>query len=368
MSQPVYLDHNATTPVRPEAAEAAAEALRLVGNASSAHRFGRTTRNTVEEAREAVATLLGAAPEAVIFTSGGTEASHLALNGCGRARMLASAVEHPSVMKTRDDIERIPVNGDGVINLDALEAALAASDDPAVVSVMLANNETGVIQPVAEVSEIARRHGALVHCDAVQAVGKIPVDVAALGAHMISVSAHKMGGPPGVGALVLAESVTLEPRIRGGGQESGLRGGTENVPGIAGFGAAARVLMEEESHSPRLAILRDRLEGAMVEAAPLVRTVGRGAERLPNTSCLVVPGLEGATQVMALDLAGVAISAGSACSSGKTAPSAVLKALGLNDDEAASAIRVSFGWNSRDDDGDRFLEAWTAFRKQRAAA
>ena len=360
MNQTVYLDHNATTPVRPEAAEAAAGALSLVGNASSTHRFGRTTRHALDDARERVAAMTGALPDLVVFTSGGTEANRLALTGDPRRRrVLASAVEHPSVLKARDDIEILPVDTDGILDLNALEAALARSSDPAIVSVMLANNETGVIQPVAEAAEIVRRHGALLHCDAVQAIGKVPVDLRALGAHMISVSAHKMGGPPGVGALALALDVPLEAVQRGGGQERGLRAGTENVPGIVGFGMAAKIVAEEDREQMSAsAALRDRLEARVREAAPDVRIMGAGVDRLPNTTCMVVPGIKGNTQLMALDLAGVAVSAGAACSSGKTGGSHVLRAMGLDDEDAASAIRVSFGWNSRDEDVDRFVDTW----------
>ncbi len=362
MNHAVYMDHNATSPVRAQAAVAAREALDLVGNASSVHRFGCLARRTVEEAREQVAALAGVEPEGVVFTSGGTEANHLALKGLRASRVLASAVEHPSVLKARDDIEIIPVDGEGIVDLKALDSMLAEGNGPTVVALMLANNETGTIEPVARAAEIARRHGALVHCDAVQALGKVPVDVTALGAHTVSASAHKLGGLPGVGALILAQPVDLIPQLRGGGQEQGLRAGTENVPGIAAFGVAVAAAASEFGHAAGLAKLRDRLETTVRRAAPEVRIIGAGAERLPNTSLMVIPGRKGATQVMALDLAGVAVSAGSACSSGTPRPSHVLRAMGYDDDLAEGAIRISLGWSSRMEDIDRFLDAWAEIR------
>mgnify|MGYP000674029494 CR=1 FL=1 len=241
MEQAIYLDHNATAPVCAPARDAALEALALTGNMSSVHRFGRLVRRTVEDARESVAELLGTKAGNVIFTSGGTEANNQAMARCGRERVLASAVEHPSVLKALGGIEIVPVGADGVIDLTALEEMLGKSDTPALVCLMLANNETGTIQPVGQAVEIARRFGALVHCDAVQAVGKIPFDMSALGVDTLSLSAHKIGGPAGTGALIIKDGVPLDSLLNGGGQEGGLRAGTENVSGIAGFGAAAKV-------------------------------------------------------------------------------------------------------------------------------
>ncbi|MEO5337000.1 MAG: cysteine desulfurase [Magnetospirillum sp. WYHS-4] len=366
MTQTVYLDHNATTPVRPEAAAAVAEALAAGGNASSVHGFGRRARRLIEEARERVAALVGAPSVSVVFTSGGTEANALALQGCGRRRIVASAVEHPSVLKAVPGIQAVPVDGDGVIDLEALDRLLGAAAEPALVSLMLANNETGVLQPVAEAARIARRHGALVHCDAVQAAGKIPVDMPTLAVDFLTLSAHKLGGPPGVGALVAAEGAPLAAQVRGGGQERGLRAGTENLPGIAGFGAAAAAV--DLGAFARLAAWRDDFEGRARDRIPGLRIASTGAPRLPNTSCLLAPGRDGATQVMALDLAGVAVSAGAACSSGKAVPSPVLRALGSSDAEAASAIRVSLGWTSRAEDLEYFLLRWAETAARRAAA
>lgn len=352
-----YLDHNATSPVRPEAWRAVAGAMERVGNASSVHRFGRVARRSIEDAREAVAGLVGAVPGDVVFTSGGTEANNLAVRGADRARVLVSAVEHVSVLDAAPEAERIPVDGDGVVDLVALDRLLAEDSRPALVCVMLANNETGVIQPVAEVVAIARKRGARVHCDAVQAAGRIAVDIRSLGVDSLSLSAHKIGGPMGVGALVLACGVSLQGRQKGGDQESGRRAGTENLPGIAGFAAA--VAATDSSDQARLAGLRDRIEAEMQRIGSGVKIYGRGAPRLANTTCLSMPGVSAETQVMALDLAGVAVSAGAACSSGKVKASHVLVAMGIDKAEAETAIRVSFGWNSKPADVDRFLEVWT---------
>ena len=361
MSRVVYLDYNAGAPARPEVAAAVAEALSEAGNPSSVHGLGRAARHRVEQARSQVAELVEADPAGVIFTSGGTEANALALAGCGRGRRIVSAVEHPSVLDA-GRAEILPVDGNGVIDPAELEALLTGDCRPAVVSVMLANNETGVIQPVAEVARIAHAHGALVHCDAAQAVGRIPVSLARLGVDFLTLSAHKMGGPSGVGALVMADGgFVLAPILLGGGQERRRRAGTENVLGIVGFGAAARLVRDdlllgdtiwEQGH------MRDRLERLAQERVPRAVVIGRGAPRLSNTSCLALPGLAGQIQVMALDLAGVAVSAGAACSSGKVAESRVLAAMGLAPEIRGSAIRVSLGWASRPEDVDCFLDAW----------
>ena len=367
MSRAVYLDYNATAPIRPEAAAAVTRALEWVGNASSVHRFGRLARRTVEDAREAVAALVGARPAQVVFTGGGTESNNMALRGAGRARVLVSAGEHVSVLDAVESAEHIPLTSDGLVDIESLAGLLAADERPALFSVMLANNETGVIQPVAEVASLARAHGALVHCDAVQGAGRVPLDMAALGVDMLSLSAHKLGGPQGVGALVLGEGVEPAPLLRGGGQERRRRAGTENVAGIAGFGAAAEVAADALDDSSRLADLRDDLERRVRALAPEAVVFGSGVPRLANTSCLAVPGWPAETQVMGLDLAGVAVSAGSACSSGKVSPSHVLRAMGVDDAGAGGAIRVSLGWASEAPDVDRFVEAWSALYSRRAA-
>ncbi len=360
MTRTTYLDYNASAPIRPQAAAAVAHALTLTGNASSVHGFGRRARACLEDAREAVAALVNAPPAAVIFTGGGTEANNLALHGLApnEGRILISAGEHPSVLGAVEGTAQIPLGPDGLIDLARLEEMLASDPRPALVSVMLANNETGVIQPLEAVVALARRHGALIHCDAVQAVGKIGVDMPDLGVDAMSLSAHKIGGPQGVGALVAAESLAVAALLRGGGQERRRRAGTENVPGIAGFAAAAELAASDIKDAPRIAALRDDLEQRLRALAPEVVIVGAAAPRLPNTSCIAAPGLTAETVVMGLDLAGVAVSAGSACSSGKVAPSHVLRAMGLDGAEAAAAIRVSLGWGSEPADVDHFLQAW----------
>ena len=368
MERTVYLDHNASAPIRPQSAEAMTSACALTGNASSVHRYGRLARRAVEDAREEVAALVGASPAGIVFTSGGTEANNLAIRGAGRLRVLVSAVEHLSVLRAGADLEIIAVDGDGVIDLQALASLLEDETRPALVSLMLANNETGVIQPVAAAVEIAHRHGALVHCDAVQAAGKIPVDMMALGLDYLSLSAHKICGPAGTGALVVADGAPLAGVAFGGGQERGRRAGTENLPGIAGFGVAARLARAALEEFAGLARRRDGLERRILDLAPAVRIFGAASKRLPNTSCFTLPGMTGETQVMALDLAGVAVSAGSACSSGKIATSHVLEAMGVDKEIAVCAIRVSLGWTSTENDIDTFIRTWTAVRATADAA
>ena len=358
MTLPTYLDYNATAPVRPAVATAVAAALRIGGNASSVHRAGRLARRRIEDARENVAALVAAAPADVVFTSGGTEANNLALRGCGRPRVAVSAVEHDSVRAASEGVETIPVDEDGVVKFDVLEERLAADNRPALVSVMLANNETGVIQPVAEIADLAHRHGALMHTDAVQAAGKMAIDIAALGVDLLSLSAHKLGGPQGTGALIASGGVDLRAILRGGGQERGRRAGTENLPGIAGFGVAAEIAIHEAADQSRTTALRDDIELRLLAGAPEARVLGVAVPRLANTSCITMPGVEAETQVMALDLAGVMVSAGAACSSGKVQMSHVLIAMGLEPALAATAIRVSLGWDSSDGDVDAFVAAW----------
>ena len=372
MKNPVYMDHNATTAVRPAVKDALIQALELTGNPSSVHGAGRGVRKLVEDAREQVAALVGAMPAGVVFTSGGTEANNLAIPGAGTRRVLVSAVEHVSVLKSVAAPEIIAVDSNGLIDLGALDAALEVNQEAALVSVMLANNETGVIQPVAEVSSLAKKHGALFHCDAVQAAGKIVIDMKALGIDMLTLSAHKIGGPQGIGALVLADDQTLSPIIRGGGQERSRRAGTENLPGIVGFGVAAAEALKNLSVFADVRDWRDRIE-AELSRHQGVCIFGASVSRLANTTCLTMPGVEAEHQLIALDLAGIAVSAGSACSSGKVEPSHVLAAMGIEADEAATAIRVSLGWNTTEHDIERFLSAWAevyarASNKDRTAA
>src|SRR5262252_563013 len=360
-----YLDWNATAPLRPEAAAAVSEALASWGNPSSVHRRGRVARRIIERAREEIAGLLGGVdPRGVVFVSGGTEANNLALLGTDRERVVVSAIEHDSVRQVLPTAETIPVDRDGVVALDALDRLLAADPRPALVSVMFANNETGVIQPVGEIASLARRCGALFHCDAVQAAGRLTLDASAIGADLISLSAHKLGGPPGVGALVLTGNLELASLLRGGGQERGRRAGTENVPGIAGFAAAAKAAVEEIAAFDRVRALRDELEAEIAAAAPEAVVVGAGAPRLPNTSAIAMPGVAAETQVMALDLDGVMVSAGAACSSGKVGPSHVLAAMRAPPEIASPTIRVSLGWSTSEAEIAHFLRAWTALYRR----
>jgi len=363
-----YLDWNATAPLRPEAAAAMSEALHRWGNPSSVHRRGRAARQIIEGARVAVAGLLGDVdPSGVVFVSGGTEANHLALIGVGRARVLVSAIEHDSVRHAVSAAEIIPVGPEGIVALDALDRLLDADARPALVSVMYANNETGVIQPVAEIAAIARRHGAVFHCDAVQAAGKVALEAGMIGADLVTLSAHKIGGPPGVGALVVTGGIDLAPQLRGGGQEHRRRAGTENLPGIAGFAAAAAAA--ELTAYERVAALRDRLETEIAAIAPEAVVLGAAAPRLPNTSAIAMPGVAAETQVVALDLDGVMVSAGAACSSGKVGPSHVLAAMRVDPEIAASTIRVSLGWSTSEAEVGHFLRAWTAvYRRCRSLA
>ena len=351
---PAYLDYNATAPVRPEAAAAVLAAIAEPANPSSVHGFGRRARAALEQARRTVAEAVGGSPDGVIFVSGGTEANNLALRGIG-GPMLVSAVEHPSVLEVEPTAERIPVDWYGRIDLAAL-ARLIDEQRPRLMSVMLANNETGVVQPVAGAARLVHAAGGLLHVDAAQALGRMPVAMDALGADLLTLSGHKLGGPPGAGALVVREGLALEPVQRGGGQELQRRAGTEALPAILGMAAAIEAILPEEPE--RIRALRDRLEVLIRAACPAARIVGAGAERLPNTSCLLLPGLEGATQLMALDMAGVAVSTGSACSSGRVGPSHVLLAMGLPPAEARCAIRISLGWASSEADVERFSAVW----------
>jgi cysteine desulfurase len=369
MPDRVYLDWNATTPLRPEARAAMATAWDLSGNPSSVHAEGRHARRLVENARAAIAAAVGGLARNVVFTSGGTEANALALTprlrrGSAAAieRLLVSAVEHASVLVggrfSADAIRTVGVTRSGLLDLDRLRAALAAGP-PALVSVMLANNETGALQPVAEVAELVHGSSGLLHVDAIQALGKIPVDIKALRADLLTVSAHKIGGPKGVGAVILAEGLAgLEPLLRGGGQELGRRAGTENVAGIAGFGAAAKAAMGAlEEDASRLERLRDRLEQGLRQS-PGIIVFSDSVRRLPNTTLFTVPGLKAETAVIGFDLAGIAVSSGSACSSGKVQPSHVLEAMGFGPDLAQGAVRLSLGWSTSGAEIDRCLEAW----------
>lgn len=368
MNQRSYLDYNATSPLRPEVREAVVTAFAHDGNPSSVHAEGRAARAAIEEARTKVATLVGARPENVIFTSGGTEANALALAaqaGGASWHCYLSAIEHPSVLSGGrfypETTTIFPVTPDGVADLSALKTQLEKHKPGGwhpIVSLMAANNETGAIQPIADAAEIVHEAGGILHCDAVQAAGRIPLDITALGADMVTLSAHKIGGPKGVGALVLAEGARVEPLIKGGGQEGRRRAGTENVLGIVGFGVAATLAAADASKTGEIAKLRDTLEDGVHAIAKDAVVFSDSVPRLPNTSCIAVPGAKAETLVIGLDLAGIAVSAGSACSSGKVEPSHVLEAMGAAPELAHSAIRVSLGFGTRNTDIKAFQVAF----------
>ncbi len=359
----IYLDHNATSPLRASAKTAMLRAMDLTGNASSVHAEGRRSRQMLEDARDQLAHAVGVIAPMVAFTSGGSEANNWALKGAPVERLIVSAIEHPSVLEAAKasgrPVSLIPVNGNGVIDLVALEKLL---DGPkALVSMMLANNETGVIQPIRDVVTLARAQGALVHTDAVQALGKIPVNFGLLGVDLMTLSAHKLGGPIGAGALIIRDGLALEPLIHGGGQELRRRAGTENLAGAAGFGAIATEKIVT------IQALRDELESSLEDAI----VFGAGVERLPNTTCFAVPGLNAETLLMAFDLEGIAVSSGSACSSGKVTKSHVLAAMGVAPEISRAAIRVSLGWDTTPEHIHHFIAVWrkiVARHKARAAA
>jgi cysteine desulfurase len=366
----LYLDHNATAPLRPQARAAMLEALELTGNPSSVHGDGRRARGLVEAAREALAAACGVKARSVIFTSGATEANTLALSQAWQGadgpiypeRLLISAVEHPSVRSggrfSPRQIRTIEVDADGRIRLDHLDQLLSEGG-PALVSVMAANNETGVIQPLAEIGARVAAGGGLFHVDAVQAAGRLPVAPKDWQAHAISLSAHKVGGPQGIGALVLASS-TVAPSalLVGGGQEHHRRAGTENVAAIAGFGAVAREIADCHAESAELLRLRNLFEQGLHHICRSAVVFGDAALRLPNTSCFAVPGVPAELALIACDLKGASVSSGSACSSGKVGVSHVLAAMGVDETLARCAIRVSFGWTTTEADVARFLDLW----------
>ena len=360
----LYLDANATEPLRPEARRAAVAALDVVGNPSSVHGSGRAARRMLEDARESLAARFGVGPGEVVLTAGGTEANALAVSGLARNGVLVGATEHAAVLAAAPaNAERVPVRPDGTVDLDALAALLAAAGGApaALVCLMAANNETGVLHPLAEASTICRAQGALLHVDAVQAAGRVALDPGL--ADSMALSGHKLGGPAGAGALLLRPGLHLPALVAGGGQERGRRGGTEPLPAIAGFAAAAAVA-GSATEAERLRRLRDRLETGVAMAAPEAVILGAGAPRLPNTSCILLPGVPAELQVIALDLAGVRVSAGAACSSGKVARSHVLAAMGLGEAAAGCAIRVSLPWNVPEDAPERFVAAWSAMRER----
>jgi len=369
MQNRIYLDWNATTPLRAEGRAAMEAAWDLSGNPSSVHAEGRQARRLVEDARAAVAASVGATPQNVVFASSGTEANALALGpglhaagGKPVRRLLVSSIEHASVMAggrfAPEAIEKIAVNSSGIVDLDDLSRKLAAAE-PALVSIMAANNETGALQPISEAARVVHEMGGVLHVDAIQALGKIPLNIRKLGADLVSLSAHKIGGPKGVGALVFADGLKgLVPLVRGGGQERGHRAGTENVAGIAGFGAAAKVALTTlEADGRRLESLRSQLEAGLRQTPGLI-VFSADIPRLPNTTLFTVPGLRAETAVIGFDLEGIAVSSGAACSSGKVQPSHVLEAMGFGPKLAQGAVRLSLGWSTTKTDIESCLKAW----------
>src|SRR3989441_7235485 len=366
----VYFDYNATTPPAPEAAEAVAAATRdLFGNASSVHHFGQQAKAALDEARSAIASLIHADPSEIVFTGGGTEADNFAIRGAaealeptGRKHLIASAIEHEAVLNTLKALARrgwratlLPVDQSGVVSPDQLRDAIAA--DTAVVSVMHANNEIGTIQPIAELAAIAHEHGALMHTDAVQSTGKIAVDARALGVDLLSLSAHKFNGPKGAGALWIKRGTRMQPILTGGKHERNRRAGTENVPAIVGMGVAARLAVEKmPAEAARVAALRDRLEEGILRAVPGTAVNGARTARVPNTTNISFDRVEAESLLIALDLEGVAVSTGSACSSGTLEPSHVLRAMGLPAHRTQNSLRFSLGMFSIEGEVDRVIE------------
>jgi cysteine desulfurase len=369
MTQRVYLDHNATVPIRPEVLDTMSEVLQIGGNASSVHAEGRKARQFLEVAREQIALFVDGEAGGVIFTGGGTEACNLALQtrkapAGNITRIIVSSIEHAAVLAPLDDlaeypnitVTHLPVSGQGIVDLNALSLALE-DPSPALVVVMAANNETGVVQPIGEIGAMVRAHGSLFFCDAIQAAGKIPLSMKDMNIDILSLSAHKIGGAAGVGALVVRDGVVLNPLIRGGGQELRRRAGTENLAGCVGFGLAARLAKKGLSSYSNLSTLRDDLESQLVAAFPEISIFAESVERLPNTSCFALPDMRSETMIMSLDLSGIAVSSGAACSSGKVTRSHVLEAMGVQHNLLEGAIRISFGQTNTASDINHLISA-----------
>lgn len=357
----IYLDYNATAPVLPQVLEAMAQVEGQPLNPSSVHAAGRHAKKLLEDARAQIAHALGAFPNEVLFTGSGSEANNMVLRAFSDRPLLVSAIEHASIAKTAKLLggDSIAVGSDGVVDLKNLESKLKGLGKPALVSVMLANNETGVIQPISKIADIVRAHGGLLHCDAVQAIGKIKVDWGLLKADMLTISGHKAGGPLGTAALLIRNDLPIKPLITGGGQELGRRAGTENIAAIVGLAA----LIHGVAHCPHAAEierLRDLLQKELLSAAPDAIVFAKDAKRLPNTLQITMPGVKSETQLMHFDLAGFAVSAGSACSSGRIEPSSVLLAMGVAAEVAATALRISLGWRTTEIEVVEFAKAWKA--------
>ena len=356
--QSLYMDYNATAPVLPVVAARMDELARLPLNPSSIHAYGREARRLVEATRTRLAEMLSVWPTEIVFTGSGTESNNLAVRGLADSSLVVSAVEHTSVLNVAKRLggQFVPVDGQGLLCMRRLEEALQLCNVRPLVSVILANNETGVVQEMAEIAALVHRYGGLLHCDAVQAFGKMPLDFGLLGVDMMTVAAHKIGGPVGVGALVVRSGISLNAQMVGGGQEGRRRAGTENVAAIAGWDA----LMQHLPDLSQQQGWREAVEAAMLKAAPGARVMGEGVRRLPNTLCITMPGVSSETQLMNFDLSGICVSAGSACSSGRIEASHVLLAMGLEKAEASTALRISGGWGTSEADWQAVVQGWVA--------
>lgn len=362
VSDLIYLDYNATAPIRPQVIELMSNVMKEGGNPSSVHALGRTAKSRLEAARSQIASVINCRAQMIIFTSGGTEANNMAILNCERVRLITTNAEHDSVNLSKDyfdgKVDILSINKDGLIDLKELEKLLSKEGEKTIVSILLANNETGVIQDIAAISKITKDAGALLHVDAIQAFGKIPIDFASLNVDMMSISSHKIGGPQGVGALIALEKLPVKSPIIGGGQEVGRRGGTENIAGIAGFGLAASMLPEAVEKMIILEEWRNAAELKISENADGALFFGREAKRLPNVSTVYMPNVKSETQVMNFDLDKICVSSGSACSSGKVKASHVILAMTNDEDIASSTVRMSMGWNTKKDDPDAFVKSW----------
>lgn len=355
----IYLDYNATAPIRPEVRDLVIEVMGCIGNASSVHGYGRAARKYVEDARQQVADMVEVEATQVIFTSGATEATNAALHPYKDKRVLISAIEHPAVFDSAPHAEKIPVDTKGLVDMDAYKQLLHNGEAPALVSVMIVNSETGVIQPIKEMAAMAKQVGAKFHTEIVQAAGRIPINMNDLGVHYMSLSAHKFAGPQGVGALIVAKGTEPPKFMRGGGQEKNCRGGTHNTPGIAGMGLAAKMATDNIATYQQTTKMRDDLESKMIAIAPRAVIYSKDAPRVGNTINIGLPDVPAQTQLMALDLDGIAVSSGSACSSGSFKPSHVLMAMGITDKAATESLRISMGWATKQSDLDQFFESWS---------
>ena len=364
MKHHIYMDYNATSPVYADVIKTMQEIMSAPHNASAVHRPGQQGRRLVENARLQVAALVQADPSMVIFNSGATEGNNTVLHHFKDERVLVSAIEHPAVLEVLPHAERIPVTPDGIVDLDALETLLKDGKPPALVSVMAVNNETGIIQPIKDISALVHKYGALYHCDGVQAAGRIPMDMATMGIDFLTLSAHKIGGPQGVGALILGLCGITPILLHGGGQEKSARAGTENVAGIAGFGLAAKLAHEgQQELNARLRTYQDTIEKTLNAIKPDIHIYGQTMQRTPNTTLCSIPGKSSEALLMALDLDGIAVSNGSACTSGTVKSSHVLKAMGVDENLAQGTLRISTGWATQESDIEALRAALTKILK-----